>query len=94
MAYTLRTKRSARKAIDKIPQPKARGRVEDAIEALAEEPCPPGNKQLQGKHPAYRRIEVGREYRVIYEVREEELVVLVVVVGQREGVYELLKRLG
>lgn len=94
MAYTLRTKRSARKAIDKIHAPKARGRVEDAIEALAEEPCPPGSKQLQGKHSAYRRIEVGREYRVIYEVREEELVVLVVVVGQREGVYELLKRLG
>jgi mRNA-degrading endonuclease RelE of RelBE toxin-antitoxin system len=37
---------------------------------------------------------VGGEYRVIYEVRDKELVVLVVIVGQREGVYNILKRLG
>ncbi len=97
MAYTVGIKRSARKAIDKIPQRKARERVEDAIEDLAEEPRPPGSKQLHGKYSTYRRIDVGgvgSEYRVIYEVRDKELVVLVVIVGQREGVYDILKRLG
>ncbi len=95
--YAVGIKRSARKAIDKIPQRKARERVEDAIEDLAEEPRPPKSKQLKGKHALYRRIDVGGvggEYRVIYEVREDELVVVVVIVGPREGVYELLKRLG
>ncbi len=96
-SYTVSTKRSARKAIDKIPQRKARERVEDAIEDLAEEPRPPNSKKLQGKHSSYRRIDVsgvGGEYRIIYEVRDKELVVVVVIVAQREGVYEILKRLG
>ncbi len=98
--YALSYKRSAKKAVSKIPQPKARERVEDAIEALAEEPRPPKSKQLHGKHAIYRRIDVGGvggEYRVIYEVRDDELVVVVVVVvvvGPREGVYDILKRLG
>jgi mRNA interferase RelE/StbE len=95
--YSLSYKRSAEKALAKIPQRKARERVEDAIEELAVEPRPPVSKQLSGKHSIYRRIDVsgvGSEYRVIYEVRDEELVIVVVIVGQREGVYDMLKRLG
>lgn len=95
--YALGYKRSAKKAVAKIPQRKARKRVEDTIEALAVEPRPPHSKQLRGKHSVYRRIDVGGvggEYRVIYEVRDDELVVVVVVVGPREGVYDILKRLG
>jgi mRNA interferase RelE/StbE len=97
VAYTVSIKRSARKAIDKIPQRKARERLEDAIEALAEEPRPPKSKQLRGKYSTYRRIDVGGvggEYRIIYEVRDNELAVVVLIVAQREGVYELLRRLG
>lgn len=97
MAYTVSTKRSARKAIDKIPQRKARERVEDAIENLGKEPRPPNSKKLQGKHAIYRGIDVGGvggEYRIIYEVRDDERVIVVVIVAQREGAYELLKRLG
>jgi len=96
VAYTISTKRSARKAIDKIPQRKARERVEDAIEDLGEEPRPPNSKKLQGKHSIYRRIDVGGvggEYRIIYEVRDDDEIV-VVIVAQREGIYEMLKRLG
>lgn len=37
---------------------------------------------------------VGGEYRVIYQIHDDELVVVVVIVAQREGVYEFLKRLG
>ncbi len=97
MAYTISTKGSARKAIDKIPQRKARKRVEDAIEDLAEEPRPPNSKKLQGKHSIYRRIDVGGvgvEYRIVYEVRDDERAVVVARVGPREGIYEILKRLG
>ena len=95
--YALSYKRSAKKAVAKIPQRKARERVENAIEDLASEPRPPHSKQLKGKHSLYRRIDVGGvggEYRVIYQVRDEELVVVVVIVGPREGVYDILKRLG
>lgn len=95
--YALAYKKSAKKAVAKIPQQRARERIEDAIESIAVEPRPPGSKQLQGKHSIYRRIDVGGvggEYRVIYEVRDAELVVVVVIVGPREGVYDILKRLG
>jgi len=96
VAYTISTKRSARKAIDKIPQRKARERVEDAIENLGEEPRPPKSKKLQGKLAAYRRIDVsgvGVEYRIVYEVRNDELMVVVVLVGPREGIYDLVKQI-
>lgn len=92
-SYTISIKRSARKAIDRIPQRKLRERVEDVIEALGEDPRPDGAKKLGGTDAgtALRRVKAGA-FRVVYEVREEELV-LVVLVAQREGVYELLKRL-
>ena len=96
MAYTISIKRSARKAIDKIPQRKARERVEDAIENLGEEPRPPKSKKLQGKFSAYWRIDVGGvgvEYRIVYEVRDDELAVVVVLVGPREGIYDLVRRI-
>jgi len=95
VAYTINTKRSARKAIRAIPQRKLRGRVEDAIEALATDPRPKGAEKLAGtpKGMVLWRIKEGA-FRIVYEVRDEELIVLVVLVAQREGVYDLLKRLG
>lgn len=92
MAYRVDIKRSARKAIDRIPQKKARGRVEDRIAALADDPRPVDSRQLQGELAVYRRVREGA-YRIVYEVRDEELVVLVVLVAQREGVYDALRRM-
>lgn len=92
MAYQVDIKRSARKAIDRIPQKKARQRVEDRIVALAEDPRPVDSRQLQGELSVYRRVREG-SYRIVYEVRDEELVILVVIVAQREGVYDTLRRM-
>ncbi len=92
MAYRVDIKRSARKAIDRIPQKKARQRVEDRIATLADDPRPADSRQLQGELGVYRRVREG-SYRIVYEVRDEELVVLVVLVAQREGVYDTLRRM-
>ncbi|MDP9438499.1 MAG: type II toxin-antitoxin system RelE/ParE family toxin [Actinomycetota bacterium] len=92
MAYRVNIKRSARKAIDRILQKKARQRVEDRIVALADDPRPADSRQLQGELSVYRRLREG-SYRIVYEVRDEELVVLVVLVAQREGVYDTLRRM-
>jgi mRNA interferase RelE/StbE len=58
-----------------------------AIEALAIEPRPTGSKLLAGR-PAERiwRMRVG-DYRVLYEIHDAELVVLVLRVGHRREVY-------
>lgn len=92
--YKVNLKRSARKAIQAIPQKKLRRRVEDAIEALAKEPQPEGAKKLSGtpKGTVLWRIREGA-FRVVYEIRDEELVVLVIIVAQRESVYGLLRRM-
>lgn len=94
MAYTVKIKRSARKDMRAIPQKKVLKRVEDAIESLADDPRPEGAKKLSGtpKGTVLWRIE-QRPFRIVYEVQDEELVVLVVLVAQREGVYEMVKRM-
>ena len=59
-------------------------RVQAAIEALAGDPRPPGVKKLVGED-AYR-VRVG-DYRIIYEIADAVLVVLVVRVRHRKEVY-------
>ena len=55
------------------------------IEALANQPRPTGAKKLKGRDGLWR-IRVG-DYRIIYEVRDRILVVLVVRVAHRREVY-------
>ena len=83
MSYTVEILRSAQKqlaAIDRQDQP----RIISAIRTLANEPRPPGCKKLTGR-PAWR-IRVG-VYRVIYEIHDNRLLVLVVAIGHRREVY-------
>lgn len=60
----------------------------EAIENLTIEPRPQGVKKLRGRETSYR-IRVGN-YRVIYEIRDKQLVVLVVRVSRRnESTYSI-----
>ena len=61
-------------------------RIKGATEALRVEPRPPGVKALTGQH-GWLRIRVGH-YRIVYEVRDSELVVLVIQIGHRSEVYD------
>jgi mRNA interferase RelE/StbE len=60
-------------------------RLDAAICRLAVAPHPAGSKKLQGADDLYR-IRVG-DYRVIYQVDNELLVVTVVIIGHRRDVY-------
>ncbi len=83
MTYRVSILRSAQKQLRKI-EPQHRGRLITAIRNLAEDPRPPGGKKLTGR-PAWR-IRVA-QYRVIYEVRDTALLILVVEIGHRREVY-------
>jgi len=83
VSYSLQIKGSAAKALQRIGK-SDRLRLIDAIDQLKEEPHV--GKFLKGELSGLRRIRVGR-YRVIYEVVEKHLVVLVVRVGHRRDVY-------
>ena len=65
---------------------KMQGRVDDAIYALAVEPRPAGCKKLSGQANTYR-VRVG-DFRILYDVEDEVLVVLVVQIGNRREVYD------
>jgi mRNA interferase RelE/StbE len=69
----------------------AQRRIRPRIDALSANPRPPGCKKLQGSPNRYR-IRVGA-YRVIYGVREDVLLVLVLRVGQRSTVYRQVENL-
>lgn len=45
-------------------------------------------------YSSYHFKEKKTEYRIIYEIRNTELVVLVILVGTRENIYQQLKRRG
>jgi len=81
--YQIRIQRSARKSIERLSAD-MRLRVEDAIMRLALDPRPPGVKALKGG--SEYRIRVG-DYRIIYVIHDEELLIIVVNAGHRRDVY-------
>ena len=83
MIYSLKIKASAAKSLGKIAKPD-RLRLIEAIDTLKTKPLL--GTALKGEHMGLRRIRVGN-YRVVYEVLDEELIILVVRVGHRPEVY-------
>lgn len=65
--------------------PQIRRRVQGAIALLAEDPRPPSAKKLKGRDAF--RVRVGN-YRVIYTVEDDVLLVVVVTLGHRRDVYD------
>ena len=63
----------------------AREMIAAALVALADNPRPPGCVKLAGAEGLWR-IRV-RQYRVIYQILDDELIVVVVKIGDRKDVY-------
>ena len=82
-SYELVFKRSVAKDLRDLPK-KDVARVLQRIRALAEDPRPPGCEKLSGLERY--RIRQG-DYRIVYEIQDSRLVVLVVKVGHRKDVY-------
>ncbi|HBA84474.1 MAG TPA: type II toxin-antitoxin system mRNA interferase toxin, RelE/StbE family [Verrucomicrobia bacterium] len=83
MSYSVEILRSAQKQLARIDRTQ-QNRIIDAIRGLAENPRPSGCKKLSGR--SAWRIRIG-SFRVIYELHEDRLLVLVVVIGDRKGIY-------
>jgi len=83
MTYRIELRPAALKALRKI-DPHDRGRVQGAIALLGQDPRPPGAKALQGR-PGLR-VRVGN-YRIIYTVQGDVLLIVVVTLGHRKDVY-------
>jgi len=78
-------KQSVAKDLRQIPK-KDIARILKGIDALRAEPRPPGVEKLSGQEKY--RIRQG-VYRILYEIRNLELIVMVVKVGHRRDVYRV-----
>ncbi len=83
MPYIITIDRAARKALKSIPVTYEQ-RIRAAIQALAYEPRPPGCLKLKGSEQ-WRIRESG--YRMIYEINDKALIVVVVEVSKRDKAY-------
>ncbi len=81
--YTVTVLRSAQKELERLPDVDA-ARVLAAIQSLADTPRPSGCVKLTNSE--LWRIRVG-QYRVIYQIKDAALVVVVIKVGNRRDVY-------
>jgi mRNA interferase RelE/StbE len=75
------------KEIEAVPRKKDRQRIVKRIEQLGDEPRPAGCQKLSG-HDRYR-IRQG-QYRIVYGLEDDKLIVYVVKVGHRKDVYRAL----
>ena len=89
MKYSFRWRERAVRQLRAIPQPAALT-ILRALAPLGEDPRRPdaGIKKLAGYSDRYR-LRVG-DYRVIYEITDEQLTILVVGVGHRREAYRAL----
>lgn len=83
MKYTVILAKSAQKQLDKLPDD-TRGRVLRKLSTLEANPRSPDTKKLKGTD-AYR-VRVG-DYRIIYEIEDGKLLILVIQIGHRREVY-------
>lgn len=83
MRYAIRIKESAARELQRIERAD-RERLIVAIDRLAENPF--AGSALKGELRGLRRIRVG-DYRLLYEVQERDLVVLVLRAARRREAY-------
>jgi len=82
--YRVEITPAAQRELSKLPK-NVQKRVDERIQALAENPRPPGSKKLEGED-GFHRIRVG-DYRIVYQIKDKVLLVLVIRIGNRREVY-------
>jgi mRNA interferase RelE/StbE len=85
MTYEIIITKSIQKQLDNLPN-NIQERVYEKFAQLAEEPRPDGVVKLKGYDNEYR-IRIG-DYRLVYEIRDEQLIVLLVQCKHRRDVYK------
>jgi mRNA interferase RelE/StbE len=84
MDYQIEIAPAAQRQIKKLPQP-IQERILQRLEGLVIDPRSEGVVKLSGAEDLYR-IRVG-DYRIIYAIEDQALLVLIVKVGHRRDVY-------
>ncbi len=86
MTYAVTLTPAAARHLKRLDAP-ARRRVQAVIDLLATNPRPPAATMLVGGSGELR-VRTG-DYRIVYEVRDDVLLVLVIALGHRRDVYRV-----
>lgn len=86
-SYQIDWKRSALKELKKAPKETIL-RITQAVQLLKSDPFPSGTKKLAGADHTYR-LRLG-DYRVVYSVYSDRLVIEIIRVGHRKDIYRKL----
>ncbi|MEO6471218.1 MAG: type II toxin-antitoxin system RelE/ParE family toxin [Aeromicrobium sp.] len=81
--YRVEFRPAAARALRKL-DPQTAQRVRGAVALLSQNPRPPGMRPLKGR-PGFR-VRLG-DYRIIYSIEDEVLLIVVVTIGHRREVY-------
>ena len=84
MTYRVELMPRANRQLQKLPD-NVQLRIIRALRRLEDDPRPPGVKHLTGAENLWR-MRVG-QYRILYEIHDDRLLVLVVRVGHRKDIY-------
>lgn len=83
--YKIEITASAEKSLKKIPK-KDLSKIITAIQILSISPFPEGCRKLKGEEDVYR-VRQGN-YRIIYEIFDQKLIILVLKIGHRKDIYK------
>ena len=81
-SYSVEFKRSVEKDLKAVPK-KDQIRILQRVAQLSEDPRPLGSKKISGQERY--RIRQGN-YRILYEIKDEKLIVVVVKIGNRRDI--------
>jgi mRNA interferase RelE/StbE len=84
VTYRIKVTPAAARALKRVDH-QHRDRIRGAIALLSQDPRPPGAKAVQGR-PGFR-VRIG-DYRIVYTIQDDVLLVVVVTLGHRRDVHE------
>ena len=87
MKYSVEFRPAVLKGLKQLPQKDLR-RIKKKIEGLTENLPDPVTTKMKGKN-SFHKIRSG-DYRIIFEIHDDRLIILVVKIGHRKDVYKRL----
>ena len=87
MRYSVEFRPAVLKSMKRLPKKELR-RIKKKIDGLAENLPDPATTKMRGNNP-FHRVRTGN-YRIIYQILEDQIVILVVKVGHRKDIYKRL----
>ena len=84
MRYSIKVKKSAAKSLRKLPR-SAQRRILKKINSMEENLPSPETTKMEGNNP-FHKVRVS-DYRIIYEIQKDVLIILIVKIGNRKEIY-------